>query len=483
MLNSPDTPRFFAVLFNSYPFIAGFLPILLLAYGSVVQSRWRGATPFLIIAASLLFYAWWNWHYLFLFLFSIAFTYLWGRLLAPRALHPDGAQGVRRKAILGAGIAVNLALLGYFKYRDFLVGSVDGALKLNWTLLHMELPLAISFFTFEQITYLMSCYREEPGTGDFVSYAMFITFFPHLIAGPIVRYAQIYPQFNRRSDFRLTADNLSRGLMIFAIGLFKKVMLADTFRAYVGPVYDAHFLPALPDAWGATLAFALQVYFDFSGYSDMAIGLARMFGVTFPENFDSPYQATNLIDYWRRWHITLSFFLRDYVYIPLGGNRKGKVREHVNLFLTMLIGGLWHGANWTFVVWGALQGGALSINHAWRSRRRPLPPLAGWALTFGVTLFGYVFFRSATFTRAGQIVAGMLGRNGFGYHSQLRPVEAPKYQQIAEALLVVWFCPNRQTIMNWNWVSDYAYALAFTLLAAVSILNLANPPAFVYFQF
>jgi alginate O-acetyltransferase complex protein AlgI len=471
------------VLFNSYPFIMGFLPVSLLAFWAVSQSRWRTATPFMIIAASLFFYAWWNWHYLLLFMFSIAFTYLWGRLLAVNTLYPDGAQGLRRKTMLGVGIAVNLALLGYFKYRDFLVGSFDGALGLNWTLLHMELPLAISFFTFEQITYLMSCYREEPGTGDFVSYGMFITFFPHLIAGPIVRYAQIYPQFNRRSDFRLTSDNLSSGLMIFAIGLFKKVMLADTFRAYVGPVYEGHFLPAFPDAWGATLAFALQVYFDFSGYSDMAIGLARMFGVTFPENFDSPYQATNLIDYWRRWHITLSFFLRDYVYIPLGGNRKGRVREHINLFLTMLIGGLWHGANWTFVVWGALQGAALSINHAWRSRRRTLPQLAGWALTFGVTLFGYVFFRSATFTRAAQILAGMLGLNGFGYHTALRPVEAPKYQQLLEGLLVVWFCPNRQTIMKWDWIGDYGYALAFTFMAALSILNLAHPPVFVYFQF
>ncbi len=180
---------------------------------------------------------------------------------------------------------------GYFKYRDFLVGSVNGVLGSNWTLLHMALPLAISFFSFEQITYLMSCYRGEEGTGDFISYAMFITFFPHLIAGPIVRYREIYPQFNRHSAFRLLADNLAPGLMIFAIGLFKKVILADTFRDYVGPIYEAHFLPSFADAWGGTLAFALQVYFDFSGYSDMAIGLARMLGVRFPENFDSPYQC------------------------------------------------------------------------------------------------------------------------------------------------------------------------------------------------
>ena len=237
---------------------------------------------------------------------------------------------------------------------------------------------------------------------------MFISFFPHLIAGPIVRYREIYPQFNRGSKFRLIADNVAPGLMIFAIGLFKKVILADTCRDYVGPIFDAHFRPGFADAWGGALAFAVQVYFDFSGYSDMAIGLARMFNVRFPENFDSPYQATNMIDYWRRWHITLSFFLRDYVYIPLGGNRKGELRQQLNLFLTMLVGGLWHGANWTFVVWGALQGAALSVNHSFRRRGHSLPRLAGWALTFGVTVFGYVFFRSTTFTRAWEILRGML---------------------------------------------------------------------------
>ncbi len=472
------------MLFNSYPFIVGFLPAVLLIYGALGESRWRAATPFALIVASLFFYAWWNWHYLPLFLFSIAFTYLWGRVLARKALYAGGAQGRGRRAMLAVGIIVNLCLLGYFKYRDFFVGSLNGVLGWSWPLLHLELPLAISFFTFEQITYLMSCYREEEGTGDFVSYAMFITFFPHLIAGPIVRYHQIYPQFNRHSRFRLTAENLAPGLMIFAIGLFKKVILADTFRDYVGPIFEARFLPSFPDAWGATLAFALQVYFDFSGYSDMAIGLARMFGVRFPENFDSPYKCTNMVEYWHRWHITLSYFLRDYVYIPLGGNRKGELRQHLNLFLTMLAGGLWHGASWTFVVWGGLQGIALSINHSWRRHSaRRLAPLAGWALTLGVTLFGYVFFRSATFSRAWEIVRGMVGANGFAWRPEYGSFTREKYHAIAQGLAVVLFFPNRQTIMQWDWMNDYVYAAAFVALVLVSILNLANPPAFVYFQF
>ena len=254
----------------------------------------------------------------------------------------------------------------------------------NWMLLHMALPLAISFFTFEQITYLVSATASEAGTGDFLSYAMFITFFPHLIAGPIVRYREIYPQFNRRSVFRLAAANVTPGLMIFAIGLFKKVIIADTFRAYVEPIFDGKFpAPPSPTPGAATLAFTLQIYFDFSGYSDMAIGLARMFNVRFPENFDSPYQSTSLIEFWRRWHITLSFFLRDYVYIPLGGNRKGELRQQLNLFLTMLAGrvvarreldlrGLGRAAG------RRLQSSITSGASADTACRR----LAGWALTF-----------------------------------------------------------------------------------------------------
>ena len=275
----------------------------------------------------------------------------------------------RRKTVLGVGIAVNLALLFYFKYRDFFVGSVErarghplDAAASGAAAGDFLLQLRADHLPDERLS------REE-GTHDFLSYAMFITFFPHLIAGPIVRYREIYPQFNRRSVFRLIAANVAPGLMIFAIGLFKKVIIADTFRAFVEPIYDGKFpAPAFADAWGATLAFALQIYFDFSGYSDMAIGLARIFNVRFPENFDSPYQSTSMIDYWRRWHITLSFFLRDYLYIPLGGNRQGELRRNINLFITMLLGGLWHGANWTFVIWGALHGGVLASIIVWRKR-------------------------------------------------------------------------------------------------------------------
>jgi alginate O-acetyltransferase complex protein AlgI len=472
------------VLFNSYQFVFGFLPIVLIVFGLLCSTdSQRGVAAFLIVA-SLFFYGWWNWHYLFLFGFSIAFNFLWSLLLVPPGEPAGAAQDTRRRRmLLGVGIAVNLILLGYFKYRNFLVASVASAAGAHWSLSQLVLPLAVSFFTFEQITFLVSAYRGEPGARDFVSYCLFITFFPHLVAGPIVRYNEIYPQFNRDTHFRLTTANLCDGMMIFAIGLFKKVIIADTFRLIANPLFDRAISMSFFDAWGAALAFALQIYFDFSGYSDMAIGLARMFGVKFPENFDSPYQSRDIIEFWRRWHITLSFFLRDYLYIPLGGNRRGELRRYLNLFITMLLGGLWHGASWTFVIWGALHGIFLSANHLWIARKHRLPPGVGWVLTFLLTTAAWVFFRSATVARAGLIFASMAGLHGFAWNVAHWSIGPRELRQIVAGLAVVLFCPNRQTIMNWKWQNDYLYAGAFAILAAISIMSMSNPPPFIYFQF
>lgn len=463
------------MLFNSYPFTLGFLPVLLVLFGVLTHFGARRATSALLILASLFFYAWWDWHFLLLFGFSILFNFGWSLLLTP------GTRGERtRRTLLGIGIAVNLGLLGYFKYRDFFLMTAAALTGAHWNIVPLVLPLAISFFTFEQITYLTGAWRGEPGHGDFISYCLFIAFFPHLIAGPIVRYPEIYPQLNRDSRLRLTSVNLSEGLMIFAIGLFKKVIIADAMRPTVNQLFDSSFALPLIDAWGATLAFALEIYFDFSGYSDMAIGLARIFGVSFPENFDSPYKSGNVIEFWRRWHMTLSYFLRDYLYIPLGGNRRGELRQHLNLFATMLLGGLWHGANWTFVIWGALHGLYLSINHLWAKGGRRLPGGLGWALTFVCVNAAWVFFRAANFTRARQIFAGMAGLNGFSLGSfglvrDWRPLEI--------GLLIVLLAPNRQAIMAMRWRSDWLYAGAFAALAGASVMAMSNPPAFIYFQF
>ncbi|HUY20553.1 MAG TPA: MBOAT family O-acyltransferase [Candidatus Binataceae bacterium] len=474
------------VLFNSYAFTFGFMPIALIVFGLLARSGHLRATAAFTIVASLFFYGWWNWHYLFLFGFSVGFNYLWSLLLRP-ATAAEAAAGARspriRRVLFGIGVAVNLALLGYFKYRNFLVSSAGVILGTHWILPPLVLPLAVSFFTFEQITYLSAALGGEPGTGDFISYGMFIAFFPHLIAGPIVRYNQIYPQFNRDTRFALTAANLSDGLMIFAIGLFKKVIIADTFRNIVDPLF-AHPGPiAFGDAWGAALGFALQIYFDFSGYTDMAIGLARMFGVVFPENFDSPYKARDLVHFWRTWHMTLSFFLRDYLYIPLGGNRRGVLRHYINLMITMVLGGLWHGANWTFVMWGTLHGLGLALNHARRKAAWKLPDAAAWALTFVFVTIAWVFFRAESFREAAFFLRGMAGLAGSAGLVHRYSIGFHEFERIAIALGIVLFCPNRQAIMNFNWRNDYLYAGAFAILMAAATMTMANPPPFIYFQF
>ena len=471
------------MLFNSYQFAFGFLPIVLAIFWMLSACDARRACAGFLILGSLCFYAWWNWHYLFLFGFSILFNFGWSLLLVPADRTSAEARDRRRRTLLGFGIAVNLALLGYFKYRTFLVDSTGVLLGTHWHMAPLVLPLAISFFTFEQITFLVSAWRGEPGARDFISYCLFIAFFPHLIAGPIVRYAEIYPQFNRNTHFRLTAANVCDGLMIFAIGLFKKVIIADTFRPIVNPLFDRNAHLAFFDAWGGAVAFALEIYFDFSGYSDMAIGLARMFGVKFPENFASPYQSRNIIQFWRRWHITLSLFLRDYLYIPLGGNRHGKFRRDLNLFLTMVLGGLWHGASWTFVIWGTLHGLYLWANHIWTERNYRMPDAAAWALTFLLTTAAWVFFRAPTFSRAADFFTAMAGRNGFSFNGVQDAIGWRELGLIGGGLAIALFCPSRQTILSWQWRSDWLWAGAFAILAGVSIMGMANPPPFIYFQF
>ena len=471
------------MLFNSYPFVFGFLPLVLLGFALLARWQARTASIVFLILASLVFYGWWDWKYLFLILFSIAFNYSWGRLLQYRKREHDSTRALARRHVLALGVAVNLTLLGYFKYRNFFLDSLNAALGAHLPAPPLELPLAISFFTFEQIIYLVGAYHGEVGDHDFLSYGLFITFFPHLIAGPIVRYKDIIPQLTRRSTFLLSKKNLTTGLFVFAIGLFKKVIIADSFRGVVAAIFDRHGGLPLTDAWGGALAFAIQIYFDFSGYTDMAIGLALMFNVRFPENFDSPYQARSIVEFWHRWHITLSTFLRDFLYIPLGGNRRGTPRTYENLMVTMLLGGLWHGANWTFVIWGGLHGVFLCVNHLWRQARRELPSALSWPLTFLAVLIGWVFFRAQSFDRAGQILGAMIGLGEIPWNSAAVTIGLAEWKLILIALAIVFLAPNRQTIMGWRWSSDYIYAAAFAMMAGFSILRLANPPPFIYFQF
>lgn len=403
------------MLFNSYTFIFVFLPCVL-AGCFFLARRSSTLAAYWLLAASILFYGAWDVRYVPLLLVSIAFNHGCGERIAAGAGH--------RKQLLWLGIIANLALLGWFKYAGFFVGAANNLLGTDARLPNIILPLGISFYTFTQIAYLVDVYRA-PARYGFARYALFVTYFPHLIAGPILHHREMMPQFAAPDAFRVHAPHLAAGITLFAIGLFKKTVLADGIAPHASPLFDhaaQGYAPSLLEAWAGTFAYGLQLYFDFSAYSDMAVGLSAMVGIRMPANFDSPYRSFSLIEFWRRWHMTLSRFLRDYLYIPLGGRRKGMPRRYLNLFVTMMLGGLWHGAGWTFLVWGAVHGAGLAINHAWRAALARVAPLPAWLRTLGCWIgFGmttcfvfaaWVLFRAQDLASARLIYRGMLGLNG-----------------------------------------------------------------------
>ena len=404
------------MLFSSWQFIFVFLPLAVAGFFAI-PARAQVARKWWLLVASLAFYAYWKVEYVPLLLFSIGFNYA-----VAEGIHRLRGKPASR-AVLITGVTVNLLLLGYYKYTNFLLDALGRAGGPLFHRLDIILPLAISFFTFTQIGYLVDVYRDGKLHYRLLDYAVFVVFFPHLIAGPIVRHWEIIPQF---ADKQLKANraDMGAGIAMFLLGLCKKVLLADPASRFADVVYgavEAGTAITWFDAWLGTIAYAMQIYFDFSGYSDMAIGLARMFGMKFPCNFDSPYKAGNIIEFWRRWHITLQRFLREYLYFPLGGNRCGKVRHLLNIMITMVVSGLWHGAGWTFLVWGALHGVYIVIAHLWRN----FITARGWKLThwsyrgacvivtFLSVLYAWVFFRAKTLPQATRVVATMVGFNGY----------------------------------------------------------------------
>ncbi len=410
------------MLFNSFEFIFAFLPIFFI--GLLIFARWNAfaVLPWLI-AASLFFYAWWDARYLLLLAISIAGNFTFARFIVARRGTPSA------RGLLTAALAANLAALFFYKYFDFFVRTTNAVANTEWPVLGLILPLGISFFTFTQIAYLVDASRGEVSEVRWPAYLLFVLYFPHLIAGPILHHKEMMPQFAAIKYYRVQWSDLGAGLAMFVIGLGKKVLVADALAVYASPLFNAAAegaSPLLISAWAGALAYALQLYFDFSGYCDMAAGISLAMGIRLPVNFNSPYKAASLIEFWRRWHMTLSRFLRDYLYIPLGGNRRGPARRQLNLFATMLLGGLWHGANWTFVVWGALHGVGLVINHAWRTfaERRGLQSGAairgaGWMLTMLVVVVSWVIFRADSLAAAGRILRGMIGANGIGLPARL----------------------------------------------------------------
>ena len=391
------------MLFNSYEFIFAFLPVTFLIYFYLNQKKLTEVSNGFLVLSSLFFYSWWNIVYLPIILISMLFNYLIGNNLNNKEYH----RKFSKKSILTFGIISNLILLGYFKYTDFFIENFNLLSEKNIPTIDLALPLAISFFTFQQISYLVDSFRQETKEYNFLNYALFVTFFPQLIAGPIVHHKEMMPQFAKIKNKIKNYRNITMGLFIFSIGLFKKVVIADTFAIWATAGFDTAVILNLFEAWATSLSYTFQLYFDFSGYTDMAIGLALLFNIKLPVNFNSPYKATNIQDFWRRWHITLSRFLKDYVYIPLGGNKKGEFRTYTNLLATFIIGGIWHGAGWTFIFWGFLHGIALIIHRSWSKLNFKIWTWLAWLITFNFVNIAWIFFRAREWNDAIKVLRSM----------------------------------------------------------------------------
>ncbi|MFW2565905.1 MBOAT family O-acyltransferase [Aliarcobacter butzleri] len=390
------------MLFNSYEFIFIFLPVMFVIYFYLNSKRLILGAKIWLVVGSLFFYSYWNVIYLPLILLSIFVNYGVGLSLVNHE-----KIRISSKTILSFGIVFNLGLLGYFKYTDFFLDNFNGIFGTNIPLPHIILPLGISFFTFTQIAFLVDAYKQEAKEYSLINYMLFVTYFPHLLAGPILHHKEMMPQFASKYNWVKNYRNIALGLFIFSIGLFKKVVIADTFAVWANAGFDTATTLNLIEAWATSLSYTFQLYFDFSGYTDMAIGISLMFNIKLPINFNSPYKALSIQDFWRRWHMTLSRFLRDYLYIPLGGNRKGNVRTYVNLITTFLLGGLWHGAGWTFIIWGLLHGIALAIHRFWQSLGFRMNKILAWFITFNFINITWIFFRAKDFESAMKVLGSM----------------------------------------------------------------------------
>lgn len=414
---------------HSIGFIALFLPLSVLLYFVLGKTGHGRVALAGLIGTSLWFAGWRAFFDAELLLLSIVANFLFG-LTIHRCSHK---HGIIRTVLLTGGVFMNLGVLVYFKYSTFILENLNLAGDTVSSFVASSLPLGISFLTFQQIAYLVDVSRGRVTTFRFLEYCVFCSFFPKLLAGPITRYEEFAPQIVKAMH-SLSTLAFAEGVTLFAIGLTKKVVLADTLAGYANPIFAADSSGrqlGMVEAWGGIFAYSFQLYFDFSGYTDMALGVARLFGFTLPQNFNSPYKATNIIDFWQRWHMTLSRFLRDYLYIPLGGNRKGVFRQQVHIFITMMLCGLWHGANWTFVIWGALHGLYLLINHGWRRLGMHCSPMMGWMVTFLSTAMAWVWFRAESIPAATRITASLLGINGFwaqGFRDTLHHLEKPAAQ-------------------------------------------------------
>ncbi|MBM6594623.1 MBOAT family O-acyltransferase [Microvirga pudoricolor] len=457
------------MLFNSFVFLFAFLPVALLTHWLAERFRPEWRLPLLAVL-SFVFYGYWDWRFIPLLAASILVNWL-----VAQAFMRSG-----RGVLIPAAIAANLIVLAIFKYFNFFADLANLIPGLHAPRYDIALPLGISFFSFHHIMYLTDLKAGKAPRYDLVRYALYIGFFPQVLAGPLVRWSEIMHQFDERPYERSdAAERFARGLMLLVVGLAKKVFIGDQLAAYVNPIFqaaDAGNAVSFVEAWQAALGFTFQIYFDFSGYTDMALGLALLFGIVLPQNFDSPYRSVSLQDFWRRWHMTLSRFLRDYLYIAMGGNRRGLAIQLGALFATMTLGGLWHGAGLTFVAWGAAHGAGLALGVLWRKAGLRMPVLVGWALTFAFVLLTWVLFRATTFEGALRIYEGLFGLGSFGAGFKWRAIA------IAAAVAVIgptaWAFVHKLPPRRW-------IAVLFAILFVIVLFKIGDDAnyEFIYFQF
>ena len=481
------------MIFSSYEFIFIFLPITFFLYFYLNKNKHTKLATASLALASLFFYSWWNIIYLPLILSSVAINYSLGLLIM---------KSLRLKKILMIiGILLNLSLLIYFKYSDFFLQNINLVFETEYSLLNLTLPLAISFFTFQQIAFLVDSFKGDIERHNFLNYVVFVTFFPQLIAGPIVHHKEMMPQFTKVRNKFINHKNLFLGLFIFSIGLFKKVVIADSFAIWATNGFDFMEQLNLIEAWVTSLSYTFQLYFDFSGYMDMAVGAALLFNIKLPLNFNSPYKSTNIRDFWKRWHITLSRFLRDYVYIPMGGSKNGRFKMYSNLFATFLLGGLWHGAGWTFIIWGALHAFAIIIHRIWIRTGIKVNNLLAWFLTFNFINFSWVFFRANQWDDAIKVLKGMLGFSGVVLPSMLQSIFFLQGNKVvfgevftnfnSDTEIILWiliaflmslfFKNSNQIIVTYK--PSNKLIIFIVSLFIISLMNLDKHVDFIYFNF
>jgi alginate O-acetyltransferase complex protein AlgI len=467
------------MLFNSYSFLFGFLPFVLAGWWGL--ARWRPLRLAFLTGASWFFYAWWDWRFLPVLILATSVDYVAGLWIWRTDVE------ARRRLLLAASLATNIGILAYFKYAGFFLGSLDGigtvvGVGAPLPSLHVVLPIGISFYTFNSMSYTIDIFRRriEP-TRSALEYTTFVALFPHLIAGPIVRFTDLAGQLRRLTP-TLTSEQASLGLFFLSCGLVKKLVVADQLHPYVTQLYASHAHLGLLTGWAAAVGYSLQLYFDFSGYSDMAVGLACLLGFRFPQNFDSPFKAANISDFWRRWHMSLSSWFRDYLFIPLGGSQRGARRTILNLVIVMFLAGLWHGAAWTFVVWGLVHGTFLG-GHAVLRRLGMTPSSLALnrIVTFAFVCAAFVIFRSPTLSVAGDILSSMAGMHGLDAAGQLGVLLPIKFGLLLVALLAfVNVAPNTWQIRIRPRVW---HGLATGAAAGLAIMTISQPHPFIYFQF